>query len=211
MVKLPNVFRPLAVSLALVAPACTAESPSDVAGTPRVGITESPSDLAGTPRVGSSNNGIIELGKISPNGSYRLWSAVNDVLLDYASLEGGDELRSQVQALTAYRFNGKSPADVLAQAAVFRDALEQLLERLQLPKVEVYEDPLGREATPGVVFVNAGNIMDALVAAFHSASNRSDESLGDLYDVPVATGKTPSDVFGLVFLATRRLQLIAAS
>ena len=32
-----------------------------------------------------------------------------------------------------------------------------------------------------------------------------------LDDIPVATGKTPSDVFGLVSLATRRLQLIMGS
>ena len=194
--KLLDILLPLAVSLALAAPASAAETPADVAG---------------APMVGSSEEGVIELGEISPNGPYRLWSAVNKVLLDFASLKGGEELRSQVQGLNAGQFDGKTPADVLTQTAEFRGTLEQLLDRLRLPKVETYEDPLGREVTPGVVFVNAGHIMDAVVSAFHSASNKPDESLGNLYDVPVAAGKTPSDVFGLVYLATRRLQLITAS
>ncbi len=187
--KLPNVFLPLAVILALVGSAC----------------------VAGTSTVGSKEESVVELGKISPNGPYRIWSAVNKVLLDYASLKGGEELRSQVQDLNVGRFDGKTPADVLTQAAEFRDTLEQILDRLRLPKVEIYEDPLGRKATPGVVFVNAGHIMDAVVSVIHNASDKHDEPLGALYDVPVATGKTPSDVFGLVYLATRRLQLITAS
>ncbi len=194
--KLRNVLLPLAVSLTLAAPARAAEAPSEVAA---------------APTVASSEEGVIELGKISPNGPYRLWNAVNKVLLDYASLRGGAELRSQVQGLSAGQYDGKTPADVLTQAAEFRGMLERLLDRLNLPKVEIYKDPLGRDVTPGVVFVNAGHIMDAVVSAFRSASNKPDESLGGLYDVPVATGKTPSDVFGLVYLATRRLQLIAAS
>ena len=59
--------------------------------------------------------------------------------------------------------------------------------------------------------MNAGYIMDSIVFALHTASPSRDEPLGDLYDVPAATGKTPSDVFGLVSLATRRLQLITGS
>ncbi len=194
--KLRNVLLSLAVSLTLAAPASAAESPSDVAA---------------APTVASSEEGIIELGKISPNGPYRLWTAINKVLLDYALLKGGEELRSQAEGLYSGQIDGKTPADVLTQAAEFRGTLEQLLDRLNLPKVEVYKDPLGRSVTPAVVFVNAGHIMDAVVSAFHSASNKPDTSLGDLYDVPVATGKTPSDVFRLAYLATRRLQLIAAS
>lgn len=194
--KCLNVLLPLAVSLILAAPAGAAESSSEVAGAPAVGSTE---------------ESVIELGKISPDGPYRIWNAVNKVLLEYASLKGGGELRSRVQGLNAGQFDGKTPADVLAQAAEFRDTLERLLDRLQLPKVEIYKDPLGRQVTPGVVFVNAGHIMDAVVAAFYSASNKPDQSLGDLYDVPVTTGKTPSDVYALTYLATQRLQLIAAS
>jgi hypothetical protein len=190
-----NVLLPLAVSLALAAPASAAQSPADVAG---------------APTAGSNQEGVIELGKISPNGPYRLWSAINKVLLEYASLKGGEELGSQVQGVYAGQFDGMTPADVLTQAAEFRGTLDQVLDRLKLPKVEIYKDPLGRKVTPGVVFVNAGNIMDAVVAAFHSASNSPDSSLGDLYDVPVSTGKTPSDVYALVYLATTRLQVITA-
>ena len=93
----------------------------------------------------------------------------------------------------------------------FRDVLERLLGQLKLAKVQVYKDPLSGKVTPGVVYVNAGYIMDSIILALHTASPSQDKPLGDLYDVPTATGKTPSDVFGLVSLATRRLQLIMAS
>lgn len=100
--------------------------------------------------------------------------------------------------------------DVLTQTVEFRDTLERILDRLELPKVRTYADPLGRDVTPGVVFVNAGHIVDAVVAAFYSASNRPDRPFGDFYDVPVTTGKSPSDVYALAYLATTRLQIIAA-
>lgn len=99
----------------------------------------------------------------------------------------------------------------MTQTAEFRSVLERLLGQLKLAKVQVYKDPLGRKVTPGVVYVNAGYIMDSLIFALHTASASREKPLGDLYDVPAATGKTPSDVFGLVSLATRRLQLITAS
>lgn len=85
--KFPNVLLPLAMSLALVAPTGAAEAASD----------------------GSSQESVIELGKITPDGPYRLWAAVNKVLLDYALLTGGEELKSQIAGLTASPFEAKAP------------------------------------------------------------------------------------------------------
>ena len=190
------ILAPLVLGLFLAAPASA-------------GIT--PSGVAGTPAIDSKEASVVELGKITPNDPYQLWDAINDVLLDYALLQGGEELKSQVAGVYAGQIDGKTPADVMTQTVEFRVALDQLLDRLKLAKVHIYVDPLGRDVTPGVVYVNAGYIMDRIIFALHTASDRQDKPLGDLYDVPAATGKTPSDVFGLVSLATRRLQLITAS
>ena len=126
-------------------------------------------------------------------------------------MEGGEELKSRIAGVFAGQSDGKIPGDVLTQTDEFRDVLEKLLGQLKLAKVQVYKDPLGRKVTPGVIYVNAGYIMDSIILALHTASPSQDKPLGDLYDVPTATGKTPSEVFGLVSLATRRLQLIMAS
>ncbi len=194
--KMLRFLAPLVIGSVLTAPVIAAETSSQAAGAATL-------DSKGQP--------VAELGKIAPDGPFRLWTAINRVLLDYASLKGGNELRSQVEGLSPGQFYNRTPGDVLTQTAEFRATLEKLRARLDLPKVRIYEDPLGREVTPGVVFVNAGHIMDATVFAYYTASDKPDEALGNFYDVPVVTGKTPSDVFGLVQLATRRLQLIAGS
>ncbi len=154
---------------------------------------------------------IVKLGKITPNGPYRLWSAINKVLPDYAALAGGAALRAQIEGMAVADASGKNPGHVLAQTAAFRDLLEAMRNELKLAKVEVYKDPLGRAVTPAVVFVNAGFNMDALVEAYHVALNKPAAEHGKFYDVPVASGKTPSDVYALVELATRRLALIQGS
>jgi hypothetical protein len=154
---------------------------------------------------------IANLGKITPNGPYRLWSAINKVLPDYAALVGGAALRAQVEGMTAADASGKNPGHVMAQTVAFRDLLEAIRGELKLAQVEVFKDPLGRAVTPAVVFVNAGFNMDAVVEAYHVALNKPDAKHGKFYDVPVASGKSPSDVFALVELASRRLRLIQGS
>jgi len=179
--------------------------------TPALAI-EAPSVAAGAVKAGSVASEIPKLGKISPNGPYRLWIAINNVLPEYALSKGGRELKSRVEGLSAFEFEGKTPGDVLAQAKEYRATLDRLRVKFKLATVKTYKDPLGRAVTPGVVFVNAGHIMDATAHAFHATSKEPDTViLGGFYDVPVVTGKSPSHVFGLVELATRRLRLIAGS
>ena len=164
-----------------------------------------------SPSAGAKAADVVELGNIPPSGPFQLWTSMNRVLPEYAMLKGGAELKARVEGLSATYFEGKTPADVLAQTAEYRATLEALRAQLNLPEVQIYKDPLGRTVTPGVVFVNSGYIMDATVRTYHTASDKPDVSLGGFYDVPVIAGKTPSDVFGLVHLATKRLQLITGS
>ena len=152
-----------------------------------------------------------ELGKITPSGPYRLWTAINKVLPDYALMKGGKALKARVEGLSTTRFSGKKPADVMAQTMKFKAILEVIRDKYNLPKVREYKDPLGRAMTPGIVFINAGHNLDAVVDAFYIASDKSREMMGTYYDVPYVAGKSPDDVLGLVELATRRLQLLAGS
>lgn len=192
--KLLKYFTPLVVSLLLVAPAIAAERPSKAAGA-------AASDAAWIP----------VLGKIKPAGPFRLWTAINKVLPEYASLKGGKDLRSQIDGMSAGQFKGRSPGDVMAQTEIFRAILENIRGQLKLTKIKTYKDPLGRKITPAVVFLNSGHVLDSLVETLYVSSKKSPDALGRFYDVPYVAGKTPSDVFAQVHLATRRLQLIAGS
>ncbi len=194
--KLLKYFTPLMVSLLLAAPAIAAEPSSKAAGATAVGT-----DAAWIP----------VLGKIKPAGPFRLWTAINKVLPEYASSKGGKDLRSRIDGMSAGRFKGRNPGDVMAQTEIFRAILENIRGQLKLPEIKTYKDPLGRKITPAVVFLNAGHVLDSLVETLYISSKKSQDALGWFYDVPHVAGKTPSDVFGMVHLATRRLQLIAGS
>ena len=154
---------------------------------------------------------VIKLGKISPNGPFRLWSAVNALLPAYAKLKGGAALRSRVAGLTAANAAGKKPGDVMVQTVEFRGLLDAIRQQRKLAKIETYKDPLGRAITPAVVFVNAGFNLDALVEIYYATLNKPGANVGQYYEIPLATGKSPSDVYALVELATRRLRLIRGS
>ncbi|MBT3533844.1 MAG: hypothetical protein HN478_08195 [Rhodospirillaceae bacterium] len=185
--KLLKILGPMLTALILAAPVQAAQTAADGKGD------------------------MVKLGKITPNGPYRFWAAINKVLPDYAAVTGGAELHAQVKTLSAHPAAGRTPGDVMVQTAEFRDLLEILRRRLKLAKIEIYKDPLGRAVTPGVVLANAGFNMDALVETYRAAAKKPEESLGHFYDVPVMNGKSPSDVYGLVELATRRLRLIQGS
>lgn len=194
--NLLKYFTPLMVGLCLAAPAVAAEHSSTTARTTTVG-----SDAAWIPT----------LGKIKPAGPFRLWTAINKVLPEYAALKGGKELRSRIDGMSAGQFKGRNPGDVMAQTEIFRAILEDIRDQLKLSEIKTYKDPLGRKITPAVVFLNSGHVLDALVETLYMSSKKSADALGRFYDVPYVAGKTPGDVFGLVHLATRRLQLIAGS
>lgn len=151
---------------------------------------------------------IPELGKITPDGPFRLWTAMNNVIPEYAMLVGGKELKAKVLKLSVSSFTGKSPGNVMEQTESARALLNRLAVKYKLPKAARYTDPLGRAVTPAVVFLNAGNLLDTLVESYFVASDKSELGLGRFYTVPEFTGKKPNDVYGLVELATRRLEVI---
>ncbi|MBT8002492.1 MAG: hypothetical protein HN578_06215 [Rhodospirillales bacterium] len=150
-----------------------------------------------------------KLGKITPNGPFRLWTAVNKGLVEYAFVKGGSALKANVAALTAVPTTGKKPGHVLAQGAEFRAALDNGRAKYNLAPSKKYRDPKGRAVTPAVVFLNAGYMLDGLVRLIEAQPNVKDFHVGIIYVVPKFSGKSPSNVFALAELATRRMALIA--
>lgn len=160
-----------------------------------------PSDFSHAAEIG-------ELGKVTPNGPYRLWTAVNKGLLEYAFVKGGKELKAKVATLTPTDLKGKKPGDVLKQGAIFRGFLDSARAKIKLPPASKYRDPQGRAVTPAVVFLNAGHLLDGLFHLIAASNKGSNDGLGEIYNVAKFKGKSPSNVFSQVELATRRLDMI---
>lgn len=159
----------------------------------------------------------LELG-LTPSNVYSLWLNINKVILADASQAGVDPLVvKQLEEMKPAFFDGKRPADVFALATRFHDVAVKTYELDELPPVpqwiEIYahliEDPSARnpETTPSQVYLFSSRILGSLVAHY------VDETSGTL---PVARffsendiqGKVPSDVFGMVDLALRRVEAI---
>ena len=97
---------------------------------------------------------------------------------------------------------------MLAQGTTFRAALNSERAKYKLSPTRKYLDPQGRAVTPAVVFLNAGHLLDALARLIEADPKGKNMRVGEIYDVPKFSGKTPSHVFDLAELASRRVALI---
>ena len=159
----------------------------------------------------------LELG-LTPSNVYSLWLNINNVILAEAShLNMDPQVQKQLEDMKPAFFDGKKPADVFALATRFHDVAVKTYDLNELPPVpqwiEIYarliEAPSARdpETTPSQVYLFSSRILGSLVAHY------VDETSGRL---PVARffsensvqGKVPSDVFGMVDLALRRVEAI---
>ena len=52
--------------------------------------------VVGTSPAAAGSDEVAKLGKITPNGPYRLWTAINGLLPSYAALKGGAGLRTRL-------------------------------------------------------------------------------------------------------------------
>ncbi len=108
--------------------------------------------------------------------------------------------------MTPEPVTGKKPADVLAQAQIFREKLDKLRQRSSLPATEKYGTGDG-VITPSVVFLNSGHILDATVEWLIKNTGR-EQLVSEFYTRHDFSGKTPSDPFALIVLANRRIDNI---
>lgn len=157
----------------------------------------------------------LELG-LTPSHVYSLWSNINRSLLIYAKIVNIEpEKVKRIENMQPRHFEGKKPADVYAMATKVQNGLkgqihwstetpQWLIEYQKAGKTAVPEND---ELTPSAVFLISMQLLNGIVAVV--VDNTGWEvPVSDLYTSDVPSGKVPSDVFGLVDLALRRIELI---
>lgn len=145
---------------------------------------------------------------MTSNHVFSLWSNVNDALIEAAADPDGAEFGREVASMQPDPFSQKAPSDVLEQVVVFRGKLDRLRAAAGLGATKIYGTEDG-VVEPSDVFLNSGHVLNGLVDWLGRVSERGcDENR--FYQRGTCSGKTPSDVFGMVDLANRRADLILA-
>ncbi len=142
-------------------------------------------------------------GKITPNQPYDIWL---DITADIPLLTPNAAKSRAINRLKAKKFSGKSPADVLKALAKFRGALDRARAKVGLPKTPIYRSPSGEKVSPAIVYINSGDVLDSVVQYLLKA-NPGNEAYRANFAYQYPKGKTPSDVYELVDLGIRRLDL----
>jgi hypothetical protein len=150
---------------------------------------------------------------LTPSHVFGLWENINDAL---PSLSGAvikdDAFPSRIAALAPRKFANKKPADVLREVAVFRSKLDHFkIFRIRL-NTAVFKpsDPERHkkdEVTPREVFMNSGYILDSITSHIIALTS-PDVLISPFYRHRNYKGKMPNDVFALVDLANRRIDLM---
>ncbi|MFQ5984604.1 MAG: adenylate/guanylate cyclase domain-containing protein [Alphaproteobacteria bacterium] len=143
---------------------------------------------------------------IGPSNVFSVWLNINAALVFAAEeLTSDPTFVAELEATSSTEFTGKVPANVLKRVVEFRNKLDLLRTKNGLEPTNVYVDPSGKEVTPALVYVNSGHVLDSLVNFVLSVLRKGDLLVGKYYKDHGPIGKKPSDVFGLVDLADRRL------
>ncbi len=152
----------------------------------------------------------LDLG-LTPSHDFSLWTNINDSLIAASRVVAADpDLRSRLMTMKARKFSGKIPADVLNHLALFRERLNILLLADNLPRVKRIASD-GKTITPSDVYLSSGHILNAQMR-WLIVRTGPEQNVSQFYTRHGFVGKTPSDVFGLVDLANRRLeQLLEAA
>ena len=148
----------------------------------------------------------LDLG-LTPSHVYSLWTNINDSLVASSRVVSGDTaLRAKISEMKLGNFSGKNPGDVLNHLALYREKLNRLLRAKNLPVVKrVAFD--GGVVTPSDVYLNSGHVLTAQIRWLIVETGR-EQTVSQFYARHGFSGKTPSDVFALVELANRRIDLL---
>ncbi|MBT4710313.1 MAG: hypothetical protein HOB82_02145 [Alphaproteobacteria bacterium] len=147
---------------------------------------------------------------LTPNHVLSIWTNINDALVavggSIAATPPSARDLQNANRMSAVVFADKTPGDVLGQLTVIRARLDAIAVARNLDISRVYVDPDGAAVTPSVVFLNSGHVLDTLVRILNDAD--PDLLAGGFYAKTAYEDKTPSDVFGLIDLVSRRLDLL---
>lgn len=146
---------------------------------------------------------------LTPDHVFGLWQSVNTALIDAPGWLAGDRSLAEPIAALAPKATDptRTPGDVLAQIAAFRDKLDVIRNGLGLLPTPKFA--YRGEVTPTVVFLNSGHVLDSLVIAMIERDDGRDVS--KFFFRNDVENKTPGDVYALVELANRRLDLLTGA
>ena len=150
----------------------------------------------------------IDLGP-TPNQVFSLWTNINANLLALAKVLSGDtRWGKSLAALTPNKFRSKTPTDVLVHVRRYRAKLDRLRRRDGLAPTKRF-DSGHTTITLSIVYVNSGYVLNGQVELLIRRTGPAQQISGFYVSHDIG-GKASSDVFGLVDLAHRRLDLILA-
>lgn len=157
----------------------------------------------------------LELG-LTPSHVYSLWLNINRSLLAYAKIVSDDKSRLvELEAMQPMVFQGKVPADVYALAkkinarlkghiSISTETPDWLIEFEQISASAGFKDEV---TTPSGVFLISTQLLNGIVDVVIDNTGW-EQPVSDFYVIKDIHEKTPSDVFGLVDLALRRIEII---
>lgn len=150
----------------------------------------------------------LELG-LTPSQVFSLWTNINNSLSTVAEAVADDRAWIQrLAAMTPRTFENKTPADVLGRLSRFRAKLGRFREKYDLPRIEPHSGGYAN-VTPSVVYLNSGRVLNGIVE-WVIVNTGPEQLVSQFYVRHGFKGKTPSDVFGLIELAERRLDQVLA-
>jgi hypothetical protein len=157
----------------------------------------------------------IELG-LTPSDVFGLWSNINRIVVDYGKSHLSDHtaIRNLVK-IQGEHFSDKTPSDVLGRVNQFSQIATPLSpathgkdESLLLEEKIVFLIRHNKtETTPSVVYMRSIDVLIALAQTLLLPANKL-PSISSYFVDREYKDKTPSDVYGLVILATNRLEFI---
>ena len=151
----------------------------------------------------------IDLG-LTPGQVYTIWTGINECLLVMARVISDDAAwHRELAGITKQPVQNKRPADVLRQLDAYRIKLDRLRGAAGLGPVRRFTGD-GSPVTPTVVYLNSGQVLNGQAEWLIRHTGPEQPITGFYPDHQSAEpgDKTPSDVYGLVALANRRMALI---
>lgn len=151
--------------------------------------------------AGPSRAAQIEL---TANQIHTTWSNLNDALIVIAAATAiDDEWTAKFKAMPPEPVQGKTLADVLGQAGLFRKKLNAVLTASSFEPVEPASDIHRAADSAPMVYLNSGRLMDGLILLLVQTDPLS--FIAHYYAWPETDDKTADDAYAMAALANQRM------
>jgi hypothetical protein len=145
---------------------------------------------------------------IKPGHVFALWQNVNDCLVSTVrSTTMKMVLISEINDMAPAAFENKTPGDLFELTAVVRGKLERLRAKMGAQPWPETLDMAGGSAQQMHAYLAAGMALDSL-ASLLVAKTGPEQSVYVCYKAEIPDGKSASDVYAMVELASRRLDAV---